>query len=391
MDFTQTLTESLLDDLDDLSDTEELTNTASSNESYDTGGVGLLPTNKKEDGVSNGKSGGYKESKKRSVEFAEDPRLQSHLASISELTSTSEEDGYTLMTTSNKYLASIQNVLNRAHADLATAYKPKFPELEELVIDPIAYKNAVQVIQNEMDLSSINEQLNSVAKLSSNQIITLSVASSTTSGMPLTQPQLQHVNECIQYIDRLLDIKARLINHLEQHMKNLAPNICALIGPTLAARMVATAGGMAELTRIPSCNLQVLGQIKNTGASRAGMSTNIISATAASSAVAGTSASNVFKPHEGILSECELYNCVPAHLQRKALKVIAAKLALVIRCDYVNLESGRARTNTSGLKFRSDIEKKFVKWDEPDNAPVVKALPNVFSFGTKFIVWTFTF
>ena len=83
------------------------------------------------------------------------------------------------------------------------------------------------------------------------------------------------------------------------------------------------------------------------------------------------------KPHEGMLAECDLYRRVPGHLQRKALKVIGAKLALAIRCDYVNLESsgGRVKSNASGMKFRAEIEKKFAKLIEPDVAPVIKALP----------------
>jgi len=82
------------------------------------------------------------------------------------------------------------------------------------------------------------------------------------------------------------------------------------------------------------------------------------------------------KPHEGMISESELYRRVPPPLQRKALKVICAKLALAIRCDYVNLTSGRKNSTESGMKFRAEIERKFAKLIEPDLAPVNKALPN---------------
>jgi U4/U6 small nuclear ribonucleoprotein PRP31 len=377
MDYTSTLAESLLDDLDDLSDNEEEVQSGeaednkqeegqnNNNGSSSTSATSTSNTNESTSTVQSKRNG-----------FVDDPKLISHLEAISQPLSVQTEDqeeGYSLMTASNKYLLSIQTVISKAHSDLAMAYKTKFPELEDLLPDPISYKNAIKVIQNVMDLTLVNEALNNVAKLSSNQIITLSVASSTTSGVPLTQSQLDHVNQCIAYIDQVLNIKERLIHHVEQHMEYLAPNMVALIGPTLAARMVSTAGGMAELTRIPSCNLQVLGQQKSTSASRAGLSTSI--AAAASMSAAASTTRNVLKPHEGILAECDLYNAVQSHFQRKALKVIAAKLALCIRCDYVNLESGRAKTKTSGLKFRDEIESKFVKWEEPDKAQVVKALP----------------
>ncbi len=385
MDFTTTLADSLLDDLDDLSDSEEKEEEAEDDspkalnggaENTNGGGEGVGDSSSN-DNNGNGESSSAHQSKK-SQQFTDDPKLQAHLASIESQSQsasaiiTDQEEAYSSMTTSNKYLMSIQSVISKAHADLTIAYKTKFPELEDLLPNPISYKNAIKVIQNEMDLTLINDELNSIAKLSSNQIITLSVASSTTAGQPLSKEQLDHVNECIKYIDQVLDIKERLIKHVTQLMESLAPNSCVLIGPTLAARMVSTAGGISELSRIPACNLQVLGQHKATSASRAGMSTSIAAAASASVASGGNVA---YKPHEGILSECDLYRAVPSHLQRKALKVIAAKLALALRCDYVNLESGRAKTKTSGLKFRSEIEEKFVKWEEPDKAQVVKALP----------------
>jgi RNA processing factor Prp31 len=55
--------------------------------------------------------------------------------------------------------------------------------------------------------------------------------------------------------------------------------------------------------------------------------------------------------------------------------VVAAKLALAVRCDFVNVNMGRSRTAVSGSKFREEIETKFEKWREPDQAPTLKALP----------------
>ena len=75
-----------------------------------------------------------------------------------------------------------------------------------------------------------------------------------------------------------------------------------------------------------------------------------------------------------MISEGDLYNRVLVHLQRKALKVIAAKLDLAIWCDYVNLETRQERSNASGMKFRAEIERKFAKLEEPDAAPVPNQL-----------------
>mmetsp|Transcript_479 Transcript_479/g.808 ORF Transcript_479/g.808 Transcript_479/m.808 type:complete len:517 (+) Transcript_479:133-1683(+) len=366
----ETLTGALLNDLDDLSDADEEERVEPLNEINDNEDhAKVKSTSAKELGSS------FSSQMKRLID---DPKLKRHLESIDlHLMTTNrnggdDDDRYHLMTTSNKFLVAVEDEVYRAHKDLVAAYNSKFPELEDLLPNPVSYKNAVKVIQNEMDLTRVNDLLTTEANLTSNQIITLSVASSTSQGEPLSSSQLQRVNDCISYMESVLSIKDKLIGFIEKHMDDVAPNMCTLIGPTLAARMVAAAGGIAELSKIPACNLQVLGQVKATSASRGGMSTSISSAAAISGAGGNIRLS---RPHEGMLSECDLYNKVPSHLQRKALKLIAAKLALAIRCDYVTLQSGRHKTNESGRKFREEIEKKFAKLEEPDLAPVIKALP----------------
>mmetsp|Transcript_26715 Transcript_26715/g.48509 ORF Transcript_26715/g.48509 Transcript_26715/m.48509 type:complete len:430 (-) Transcript_26715:146-1435(-) len=269
-----------------------------------------------------------------------------------------DEQEYQLIVASNRYLAGLSNELARAHAELCSAYRPKFPELEELVVDPLLYKEAVRIIANQMDMTQVNDELNQI--LNSNQIITISVSGSTTSGRLLTEQELQHVYEAADYIDEIVDVQKELMDFVEGRMELLAPSVCALTGASIAARILGLAGGLAELSKIPACNLQVLGQIKHSAASRAGMSA--IST----------------KPHTGILSECDLVKKCPGYLQKKALKQVAAKLALAARCDFVNVDTGRERSASSGQKFRAEIESKFQKWEEPDKARVLKALPNLF-------------
>jgi U4/U6 small nuclear ribonucleoprotein PRP31 len=266
-----------------------------------------------------------------------------------------QELDHQLVVQSNRHLAAIAEELGRAHGALALAYKPKFPELEELLPNYVQYKNAVRCIGNEMDMTKVNDELNEI--LTSNQIITISVSGSTTSGRPLTEEDLQRVDDAANYMEELLQVQQELIDFVEQSMEALAPSICALIGPSTAAKLLGMAGGLAELTKIPACNLQVLGQVKQNSASRAGLS-----------------AANT-KQHVGILAECDLVRSVPKPLQKKALKVVASKLALAARYDYVNVDTGRPRSAQTGRQLRQEVVEKFEKLQEPDKAPVLKALP----------------
>jgi U4/U6 small nuclear ribonucleoprotein PRP31 len=356
-----TLADALLDDLDDLSDVED----QPTEEGKDGDQNSLEPT--EDDNISGGDMALPKSSTavgdgKAVPRFLENQSLQKHMVTIREVqpsgtSSTKEEreQEHQLIVLSNKYLASLAEELARTHGQLCEAYEPKFPELEEIIPNPVQYTKAVRVIGNEMDMTRVNDALNEF--LASNQIITLSVAGSTTSGRLLTGSELETIGMIASYIEDIIKVQDKLTQFIERRMEGLAPSVCALIGSSVAARLVGLAGGLAELSKIPACNLQVLGQVRQNSTSRAGLS-----------AVHS-------KPHQGVLSECDLVKRCPQHLQKKALKTVAAKLALAARCDFVNVDTGRSRSAASGSLFRMEIEAKVEKWQEPDKAPTLKALP----------------
>jgi U4/U6 small nuclear ribonucleoprotein PRP31 len=140
-------------------------------------------------------------------------------------------------------------------------------------------------------------------------------------------------------------------------MERTAPNVCAIVGPKLTAQLLGLTGGLEELSKIPACNLQVIGQIRQTSASRGGMS------------------SIHTRPNEGILRECALVQQCAKNFQTKAIKTVAAKVALAARCDFVNVSAGRARDNSAGQAFYREIEGRLKKFGESDKAPVLKSLP----------------
>ncbi|KAL9186935.1 hypothetical protein ACHAXT_010655 [Thalassiosira profunda] len=359
----------LLDDLDDLSDVEP-----------DEGGAGEAESGEGEAGeavdaqdVIDGDGAPVATSNnKPRARLLDDPTLQSHLASVRDIiagddskpsannggsgnTKEADEIEHALILASNRHLASLGKEIQRAHSDLCALYHPKFPELEELVTDPFRYRAAVGIIGNEMDVTKSNEALNEI--LTSNQIITISVAGSTTSGRRLTDNELTEVESTCQYMDQLESARDELTSFVESRMERWSPSVCALVGSALAAKLLAATGGLAELSRMPACNLQLLGKNRSTSASRGGMATQART------------------QHAGFLMECDLVQSMPGYLKMRAVKAVAGKLALAARTDHVNVEAGRARSARVGQKFREELRTKFEKMEEPDKAQVVKALP----------------
>jgi U4/U6 small nuclear ribonucleoprotein PRP31 len=277
-----------------------------------------------------------------------------------------EERQHALILASNRHLVSLGHEIHRTHLDLCRLYHPKFPELEELISDPFQYRAVIGILQNDMDVTRSNDQLNDI--LTSNQIITISVAGSTTSGRLLTDDEMSMLNSSCVYLDDLKLTWDELTNFVESRASRWSPNVCALVGPAMAAKLLATAGGLGELCRVPACNLQLLGRKRSAiGGGGGGVSS--------SSTRSDGMATKAREQHAGYLMECDLVTSLPNYLGMKAAKAVAGKLALAARADHVNVETGRTRTSDVGRRLREELVTKFHKWEEPDRAQVVKALP----------------
>jgi U4/U6 small nuclear ribonucleoprotein PRP31 len=300
----------------------------------------------------------------------------------------SGSDDSRLIIESNRQLGRISEEVVRAHGELAAAYRPRFPELEEIVAHPEHYLRVVQIVDllsaadaaadvgdadaapsadvddhdsGVLDLARHNDALNEF--LTPHQVLTLSVAASSTSGRALTADERRAVAEAASYLQQVIAAQSEIQEFVSARLTALAPNGCALVGPDVMAHMIGLAGGsLDELSKIPACNLQIVGQ------NHAGQP----SSTAASR-----------RTHEGVLASCDLVQQLPRALQHKALKVVAAKLALAIRCDLVaSASSSSSRqgnvgdsNDQHGRTFRQQCQETFHKWQEPDRAPVLKALP----------------
>ncbi|KAF1794104.1 U4/U6 small nuclear ribonucleoprotein Prp31 [Phytophthora cactorum] len=250
---------------------------------------------------------------------------------------------------SSNYLEHVQKIqqyvdiddeIEAVHRFIADIYAGKFPELDSLVPNALDYARVVKAIGNEMDLTLV-EVLPKL--LPSSAVIGISVTGSGTSGKPLSP---QDLKTCMEACDELLSLdkdKNMILRFVESRMKYLAPNVSQLVGTRIAAQLIGLAGGVAQLARIPSCNLQVLGQEKKV--------------------LSGFSSAAALK-HTGVLFFSDLVQSVQS---------VAGKLALMARVD-----SQPHQNDTEGLvgaRFRTELVGKMEKWQEPQKAKTKKALP----------------
>ncbi|KAG5189567.1 hypothetical protein JKP88DRAFT_192705 [Tribonema minus] len=259
--------------------------------------------------------------------------------------SVEQDPQYQLIVKSNEFIADIDDELVQVHRFVVDAYSPKFPELESIVTDPGDYIRTVQLMKNEMDMTRL--PLDTV--LPQTSVMVVSVTGSTTPGKALGEAELKRVLEGCAEFTALAEAKSTLLTFVEGKMSAIAPNMCAIIGSRIAAQLMGQAGGLAALSNIPACNLQTMGQERRH--------------------LAGFATTATGTAHAGLIFYSDLVQSAPVYLRRKLLKVASAKVTLAVRCDLHNQDPA------VGRRFRSELEAKLEKWQEPDQAKIKRALP----------------
>ena len=171
------------------------------------------------------------------------------------------EIDYNLIVESNKLINDIDNHIFRIHKFMKDIYATKFCELEEMIQHPIEYAKCVKLIANKT-----SEQMSDLplANILSNPSVAMMVrvTASTTAGKQLQETDLKRVMHAADVMIALEEKKTIIVEFVSSRMNLIAPNVSALIGSELTANLVATVGGIEQLSNIPACNLQVLGASK---------------------------------------------------------------------------------------------------------------------------------
>ncbi|EYU40509.1 hypothetical protein ABFS82_14G127700 [Erythranthe guttata] len=150
---------------------------------------------------------------------------------------------------------------------------------------------------------------------------------------------LEEDNNNTEYMEKDID-------GVESRIGYIAPNLSALVGSEVAAKLVATAGSLSALALVPPCNFQLLGANKMNN-------------------VAGFSGFRV-----GYLEHTDILEGTPLSLKWRVCRLLAAKSSLAARFDSKRGDpSGRI-----GTILRADIQKKIKKWQVRPSAKQPKPL-----------------
>ncbi|EXX51268.1 Nop-domain-containing protein [Rhizophagus irregularis] len=141
-------------------------------------------------------------------------------------------------------------------------YSWHFPELVKIVNDNYQYAKLAKFIKNKSELTE--EQLDGLIEITGDESKAKQILDAAKSSMGTDISELDMIN-IVRFTDRVIELanyRKRMHEYLLSKMHNVAPNLSALIGEIVGARLISHAGSLTNLSKYPASTVQILGAEK---------------------------------------------------------------------------------------------------------------------------------
>ncbi|KAF8721041.1 hypothetical protein HU200_023454 [Digitaria exilis] len=203
-----------------------------------------------------------------------------------------------------------------------------FPELTKIVTDNIDYAKVVKMMGNRanaanLDFSEILKDDDVEAQLKEAAVISM--------GTEVSDLDLLNIRELCDQVLALSEYRAQLYEYLKSRMNTIAPNLTALVGELVGARLIAHGGSLLNLAKQPGSTIQILGAEK---------------------ALFRALKTKHSTPKYGLIYHASLIGKAAQKNKGKISRSLAAKTALAIRYDAL----GDGEDNSIGIESRLKLE-----------------------------------
>ncbi len=153
----------------------------------------------------------------------------------------------------------IDKTLNLLATRLREWYSVHFPELDDLSKEHDEYVKIVAGIgfRESMDVDTLLK-----LGLSEGRAKRIYETARKSIGADLSEMDMSIIQTVANIWLELYELREKLTDYISHVMKEVAPNITALVGPLLGARLLSLAGSLEELAKLPASTVQVLGAEK---------------------------------------------------------------------------------------------------------------------------------
>lgn len=218
-------------------------------------------------------------------------------------------------------------------------YGLHFPEFDRLVEKHETYARLVANLGRRENFTVENLEKEGLPKEKAEQIATSAEKSM---GADLEEDDLVQIQALCKNTLQLYDMRQSLEGYMDSIMEDVAPNIKSLAGSLLGARLIALAGGLSNLAKMPASTVQVLGAEK---------------------ALFRSLKTGTRPPKHGIIFQHVLIHEAKRWQRGKMARALAGKLAIAARTDAFSGGRYIGDNLKAGLERR--IKEIQEKYEEP--------------------------
>jgi nucleolar protein 58 len=214
-----------------------------------------------------------------------------------------------------------------------------FPEMAKILNDNLAYakvvlKMGMRTSWETSDLAEIlPKEIEDAVKSAADRSM----------GTEITEEDLENIQNLAEQVVMFTEYRTQLGQYLSARMTAIAPNLTALVGELVGARLIAHAGSLMNLSKSPASTIQILGAEK---------------------ALFRALKTKHDTPKYGLIYHASLIGQATGKNKGKMARVLAAKAALGIRVDALQ-DWGDDEANIPedekaalGLESRFNLERK---------------------------------
>lgn len=242
-------------------------------------------------------------------------------------------------------LDEIDRIINGISSRLREWYGLHFPELDNVIDSILGYSQIVLAGKRE----NLSDKVYENAGFPDSKVEMLSVIAKKSRGGDISAENLSIVQTLAKQIIELSELRKRLEDHVQTQMTQVAPNLSAVLGTAVGARILARAGSLKRLATMPASTIQVLGAEK---------------------ALFRSLKTGSQPPKHGLLFQHAMVHAAPRWQRGKIARAVAAKAAIASRVDVYGgglnttlLEKLNVRVEEISKKYKNPVPRESKKED----------------------------
>ena len=216
-------------------------------------------------------------------------------------------------------------------------YSLHFPELMDILKDNLALAKLIIEIgrRGTFDKETLEKQ-----GFGDKKADAILLASDKSKGGTISERDMRRIIGLAELAVKTAAEREKLAETVDSTMNKIAPNITMTAGATIGARLIARAGGLERMARLPASTIQVLGAEK---------------------ALFRAIRTGSRPPKHGILFQHEAVHMAPKWQRGKIARTLANKIAIAARIDFYR---GEKAGELTGMLEKRLAEIK-IKYKEP--------------------------